>query len=187
MSKSNIHGVELGITSNVFIRVIDGNTGKYREYSGHNKATKSLLLGLYNFLRGRENTTSYDYAPNWLRVGYGTQTPTFLDTVIQIPMYIDGDPSDNYTTGTDVYQTIQRGKDYLEDTNSITLAVKFYIASNELAGSSTTPIEINEIGLFSRGGIMLARYVLPDAIEKYDNDFIDITWEISMTSIGDGE
>ena len=176
-------GAEFGITSNVHVRIVDSKTGKYKEYSGHNKATRSLLLGLYNFLRGRESATTYDYAPNELSVGAGTQSPTFLDNHLQIPLYSDGTKVDHYRSGTTVYKTEQRGKDYHEDTNSVTLAIKFYIESNELAGDQDDPTPISELGLYSKGGILLARYVFPEVILKGENDFVYILWEISLTSI----
>lgn len=182
-----LKGIEVGITSNVYIRIINGNTGEYKDIVGHNKATRSLLLGMYNFLRAKEGTTSYDYAPNRLRVGYGTSSPIFTDTDLQIPMYADGSLSDNYTTGSILYNTPQRGKEYLEGTNSIGLGIKFYMDSKDLEGTTADPTEINELGLYSESGILLARYKLPETIEKHENDFVDILWEITMTSIGDGE
>lgn len=182
---TQLHGEELGITSNVYIRVINGKNGDYKDIIGHNKATKSLLLGMYKLLRGdfKEDNTSFDYAPQWLKVGESSTTPTFTDTRLWLPLYEDGTQANNYDDGTIEYKTRQRGKEYTEGTNSITFSVKFYMESNDLPGTVSTPTTITEVGLFSDANILLARYVLDEPIEKYDTDFVDILWEVTITSL----
>lgn len=180
-------GIEVAFTTNVSIRVINGNDGSYKDYFYHNKATKSLLLGMWKFLRGDiTQNNANDYAPNWLEVGAGTSTPLFTDTKLQTPLYEDGTQADHYQSGTVIFASPQRGKDYTEDTNSITFGVKFYLESEDVAGTQADPTPINEMGLYSGGDapkILLARVVFDDTIEKHENDFVDILWEISMTAV----
>lgn len=213
-----MNGVDIGITSNVSIRVVNGDNGEYKEIQGHNLATKQMLLGIWSFLRGMfvlpDNSTLQaakdvsksvqSYCPYFLRVGAGTSDVSFDDYKLDDPLYVDGTIDDlpyPYTQGTDVYEKHYDSADYLEEfSDSITLQLKFYIPSDVLPGTAVKTVSITEWALYSKGdsedshnGFLLARFVPKDenhdpiVIEKGENDFIDVLWEITLHSISEDD
>lgn len=66
------------------------------------------------------------------------------------------------------------------DTASINLS--FYISDNELEGETIT-----ELGLFTDSNNLSARYLLPSPIIKAAQEFMDITWQISVRSYHEDE
>lgn len=189
-----MNGVDCGINVNVAIRHVNKDTGEIKEWEGHNIATRTMVLGIYKYLRGdfAKNDTEddmYDYFPQFLILGAGNTPATYDDTVLETPLNKDGDKDDTppYTTGSQVWRFEVGSSGYSDSTRTITLPLRFYVGSNELAGTTAKPTEIWEVGLISKNGNLCARYVIKPEdnppILKAENDFIDVLWEISITAI----
>lgn len=182
-----MNGIDIVLGSTTSIRVVNSKTGEYKEFQGHNLATKQMLLGLFNFLRRNfllpENPTNAQiknvtetirsYCPFFLRVGAGTTNASFTDDSLEYPLYTDGTVNDSpkpYTQGTEVWYKQYDAAEYAEEVSeSVTLRLKFYIPSDVLAGTSSIPTEINEWALYSEGsgdhkenGYLLSRFVPKD-------------------------
>lgn len=187
-----MQGIDFKLNVNVGIRVVDGNTGKYKEYFGHNLGTKQMSLGVFKFLRGdfdRKNTEDVmaDFYPHFFVVGYSDNPTSFTDTSLGQYLYYDGSKDDSppYSVGTDLEKICVGSSGYNESSTTITLSLRFYIASDVLAGTTDDPTVIKEIGLLTPNHQLCARYVMPTPIEKKENDFIDVVWDISITSINE--
>lgn len=187
-----MQGIDYNVNVNVGIRVVDGNTGKYKEVFGHNLATKQMSLGIFKFLRGDFDVTNTedtmkDFYPKYFVVGCSTNPVSFTDTSLGQYLYYDGSKDDNppYSVGTELDRISVGSNGYEENSNTITLSLRFYVPSDVLAGTTADPTVIKEVGLITPNHQLCARYVLPQAdwIEKKENDFIDVIWDISITSI----
>lgn len=186
-----MNGIDCGINANVAIRHVNKRTGEVKEWEGHNIATRTMILGIYKFLRGdfaKENTEDdmYDYFPQFLIVGAGNAPTTYDDSVLEYPLYRDGSIDDSpspYTEGSILAKFEVGSSGYSDSTRTITLPLRFYINSNDLAGTTANPTIIKEVGLVSKNGNLCARYVLDTPIEKTEDDFIDALWEISITAV----
>ncbi len=101
MAKANSSLAGFALDVNVNIQVLDSRNKVKQEVTKHNKATKQMLTGMLNFLRGDYNCTNRrddinairniydakDYIPCYLGVGtYGIKTGTD-----GLPAYLPGD------------------------------------------------------------------------------------------------
>lgn len=187
-----MQGIDFNINANVAIRCVDKNTAKYKEWYGHNLATKTMALGIFKFLRGDfdiggSEDSMKSFYPFYLVMGNSNNPVTFEDTSLGAPLYEDGskDSTPPYTVGTKI-QTIDIGSNgFSESTNTLTLPLRFYVPTNVLDGTTAKPTIIKEVGLYTPNHQLCARFVLDTPIEKKENDFIDVVWEISITTINE--
>lgn len=187
-----MQGVDFNINANVAIRHVNKDTGKIEEFYGHNLATKTMTLGIFKFLRGdfaKADTEDSmdDFYPYYLICGASDEPVLFNDTSLKIPLYKDGSKDDTpypYSVGTIIYKKGIGSTSYGENSNTITLQLRFYIPTNALDGTTENPTQIKEVGLATRNLQLCARFVIPNGgIEKADNDFVDVLWEIAITSV----
>ena len=165
-------GIDCGINVNVAIRHVNKDTGVIREFEGHNIATRNMILGIYKYLRGdfaKDNTEDdmYDYFPQFLILGAGDTPATYNDNTLTYPLYKDGSIDDSpspYTQGSVLARYEVGSSGYSDSTRTITLPLRFYVPSNELAGTSADPTIIKEVGLVSKNGNLLG--IIGSAGEK---------------------
>lgn len=175
---------------NVSIRRRDKRTGKVLEARyAKNRVTKLALLGIVRFINGEFNQSApdsmYEYIPRYLALG--TNTPGSLNPGVTTNVTVNdaklldeitmdnGDSARIWIAGREHSKVESRASDPY-----VKLTINCYIQSNTFDGEN-----ICEAGLFTQktGNNCWARVAF-DRIMKTENDVLDITWEITVLSVG---
>ena len=181
---------QAGALCNVHIKRRDKNTWKVlEERHVKNRVTKLALLGIVRFINGEFNETSPDsissYIPRYLALGTNratslnpgvTENVTVNDAKLLDEITNDSGDSLRIWIGSREYskQESRASDPYVK------LTISCYIQSNTYDG-----YHISEAGLFTEktGNNCWARVTF-DEITKTEMDVIDITWEITVLSVG---
>lgn len=177
---------------NVYIKRRERKTGKVLETRFvKNRVTKMMLIGIARYLNGEFNETSPDkieeYIPRYLAFGtntaglsgvnYGvTSTVTVNDAKLLDELKSDSGSNMRIWIGSREFNKISS----VSSGPYVRLTINAYVQSNLYDN-----VVIAEAGLFAKqtGNNCLARVAF-DSITKTKNDVLDVTWEITILSVG---
>lgn len=179
------------IAVNVYIKRRDKKTRKILETRlAKNRVTKMMLIGIARYLNGEFNETSPDqiieYIPRYLALGTNVAGDADNSGVKSIVTVNDARLLNEVMSDSGSNLRIWIGSREFNKITSVSsgpyvrLTINSYIQSNTFDN-----VAIGEAGLFAKqsGNNCLARVAF-DSVTKTENDVLDVTWEITILSVG---
>lgn len=186
MDNLELHGgQQIAPYFNVRILKRDARTGRILEQRDRkNRVTKMALMGIVRFINGEFNETTpddmYMYIPHYLALG-SNKASTVNPGVTSEVTVNDSKLLDEISPR--ILLTQRNIIENIESNPYIKLTIKCYIQEDAFVDET-----IGEAGLFSKesGANCWARIAF-DPFKKGEGEVIDVTWEITVLSVGDNK